>query len=297
MTQQTQQRDIERLLDGWFEAGPSRASDRVLVVVADRIGRQPQRPAWLVGWQRPDVATPVKFALLAAALVAAAVGGALLVAGRPPSITVPNVRPSAQPGFPCDDSSPCAGNLAAGTHRSSVFQPIATYDVPTGWRNIYDGPSQYSIDSLDIPAPRIDVVTLVAIPEQGPNCSGSRRQGVGNRVQDWVSFFTTHPGLVASESRTVAVGGQRAVQVTVKVAPTWKEECGIPPEPGVVLLTNSGGDPSRYWWIGSSAVTFTMIDVGGETVMVVVESRFPEIHQRQMDFAMPVIETFRFGGG
>ena len=42
----TQQRDIERLLDHWFADGSSVAPDRVIDVVADRIERQPQRPAW-----------------------------------------------------------------------------------------------------------------------------------------------------------------------------------------------------------------------------------------------------------
>ena len=42
----TSERDIERILDLWFADGPTQAPDRVLDVVADRIGRQPQRPAW-----------------------------------------------------------------------------------------------------------------------------------------------------------------------------------------------------------------------------------------------------------
>ena len=42
----TQQRDIDHLLDQWFSDGPTHTPDRVIDVVADRIERQPQRPAW-----------------------------------------------------------------------------------------------------------------------------------------------------------------------------------------------------------------------------------------------------------
>ena len=52
----TQQRDIERLLDRWFAEGPSVVADRVIDVVADRIERQPQRPAWRLAW-RSDAST------------------------------------------------------------------------------------------------------------------------------------------------------------------------------------------------------------------------------------------------
>lgn len=297
MTQHTQQRDIERLLDGWFETGPSRASDRVLVVVADRVHRQTQRPRWLVEWRRSNVSTPVKVALLAAALALAAFGGAVLIAGRQQSFPTPSIQPSAQPGFRCDDFSPCAGNLAAGTHSSSIFQPVATYDVPAGWRNLYDGPDHYIIETLDMPAPTIMVKSHVVIPEQNQGCGVTPKAGVGNRVEDWVSFLTTHPGLVASDPRSVAIGGRPAQQVTVTLAKTWTMSCGDPPHPDVVLIAENRPVPTWDYSMGGGAVTLTIVDADGETVILVVETVFEEIHQRMLDSAMPVLETFRFGGG
>jgi hypothetical protein len=296
MTQQTQQRDIERLLDGWFETGPSRASDRVLVVVADRVHRQTQRPRWLVEWRRSNVSTPIKVALLAAALALAAIGGALLIAGRSQSIPTPSTRPSAQPGFKCDDFSPCAGNLEAGTHSSSVFQPVVTYDVPIGWRNTFDGPDHYIIDTLDMPAPTIVVKSDVAIPEQNDTCGPARKEGVGNGVEDWVSFLTTHPGLVASDPRPVVIGGRSATQITVTRATSWTKTCGEP-EPIVVLITQNSPVPTWTYWMGANAATLTLVDANGETVIILVESIFEEIHQGMLEAAMPVMQTLRFGGG
>ena len=43
--------DIERVLATWFDDGPSTMPDRVVDVVADRIGRQSQRRAWRLDWR------------------------------------------------------------------------------------------------------------------------------------------------------------------------------------------------------------------------------------------------------
>ena len=50
----TRQRDLDRLLDIWLADGPTEAADAVLDVVADRIDRQPQRPAWRLSWRTPS---------------------------------------------------------------------------------------------------------------------------------------------------------------------------------------------------------------------------------------------------
>ena len=42
----TEHTDIDRLLETWFDDGPTAMPDRVVTVVADRIGRQRQRRTW-----------------------------------------------------------------------------------------------------------------------------------------------------------------------------------------------------------------------------------------------------------
>ena len=51
----THERDIERLLDHWLSDGPTQSPDRVMDVVADRIERQHQRPAWRLNWRHPKM--------------------------------------------------------------------------------------------------------------------------------------------------------------------------------------------------------------------------------------------------
>ena len=92
--------NIDRLLATWFDEGPAVLPDRVAVVVADRIGRQPQRRAWRLD-RRPKVNLLLKV-VLAAALGAAMLGGAVLIAGTRNDGPSPTPAPtaSASPASP-----------------------------------------------------------------------------------------------------------------------------------------------------------------------------------------------------
>ena len=78
----TQQRDIERLLDHWFSDGPTEAPDRVIDVVADRIERQPQRPAWRFHLREIHVNTMLRAGIAVAAVVVVAFIGFKLLPGQ-----------------------------------------------------------------------------------------------------------------------------------------------------------------------------------------------------------------------
>ena len=99
----TQRRDIERLLDHWFSAGPDQASDRVVDIVTDRIERQSQRPAWRLHWRLSPVNAYAKIAVAAAAvLIVAIVGYNLLPAGStgtggPAATPAPTASPTPTP--------------------------------------------------------------------------------------------------------------------------------------------------------------------------------------------------------
>ena len=75
----TRERDIDRILDLWFAERPTEVADRVLDEVAERIGRQPQQPAWLTLWRDSHVNSYLKYAAaVAAVILVAAVGFAVL---------------------------------------------------------------------------------------------------------------------------------------------------------------------------------------------------------------------------
>ena len=105
--------DIDRLLTTWFDDGPTVLPDRVAVVVADRIGRQPQRRAWRPD-RRPTVNLFLKIAL-AAALGAAMLGGAVLDRRQPFHRTVTDTIAGHERGAG-DPGTHVRCHTAAGNH-------------------------------------------------------------------------------------------------------------------------------------------------------------------------------------
>ena len=91
----TEHTDIDRLLESWFDDGPTVLPDRVVTVVADRIGRQSQRHAWTLE-RRPKVNLFLKVAI-AAAIGIALLGGAVLLAGNRNTGPAPMPEPSPSP--------------------------------------------------------------------------------------------------------------------------------------------------------------------------------------------------------
>ena len=143
----TQQRDIDRLLDDWFSDGPTHAPDRVIEVVADRIERQPQRPAWRLDWRLFPVNALSKIAVVAAAVLIVAVVGYNLLPGRSTGVggPAPSASPTASPSArQAATSSSSASSrplpdsmLDAGTYSIDHIDGL-TIDVtvPNGWRGI-----------------------------------------------------------------------------------------------------------------------------------------------------------------
>ena len=94
----THERDIERLLDYWLSDGPTQSPDRVMDVVADRIERQPQRPAWRLDWRHTTMTPTLKFgAAIAAVIVIGIVGFGLFRGGGDSAVGAPGAGSSARP--------------------------------------------------------------------------------------------------------------------------------------------------------------------------------------------------------
>ena len=155
----TRERDIEHLLDTWFRDGPTEAPDRIVDAVADRIGRQSQRPAWRLDWRHLHMTSTVKLATALAAIAIVAflgwrflpdssggVGGDPAPSSSPSASASPSIRPSSTPVACEDDLAGCAGLLAAGNHRSNQLVPAISFETPANWKNVIDLPALYKID-------------------------------------------------------------------------------------------------------------------------------------------------------
>ena len=109
--------DIDRVLRAWMADGPTAIPDRVVDVVATRIGVQRQRRAW--PFQRRTAMTPLKLiAALAAAIVIAVVGYNLLP--RQPSVGEPSATPTPSSAATTAPSPPPSASPSA---------EVRTYDT------------------------------------------------------------------------------------------------------------------------------------------------------------------------
>ena len=127
-----QHSDIDRVLSRWFEDGPHTMPDRVVGVVAGRIGRQPQRRAWRLH-RRLQVNAPYfrLAAVLATGLILAVVGWQLLP-GRGGNIGGPATPSPLATAAPLPD-----GTLHAGDYvlRALIGDPMAfVITAPEGWQ-------------------------------------------------------------------------------------------------------------------------------------------------------------------
>ena len=175
--------------------------------------------------------------------------------------------------------------------------PRVTFTVPKGWRNVLDTDEDFVIDTLDIPAPDVRVMTHLRIPEQDAVCDRSPAQRVGGSADDWVRFLTTHPGLDAAAT-PIEIDGYAGSRVRFQVKRDWPQRCPGTIRPTVVVGTEDGPSPRTWWYDDFSIQTYHILDVAGQTVIIEVSTiGFDDVHDRILGAAQPVIDSFRFEPG
>jgi len=277
--------DIERVITVWLSDGPAAITDRFVDDVAARIGAQQQRRGWPRGRRTPM--TPIRLIAALAAVLVVAIAGYNLVPRQPvvggpsaaptgagtPSETATPAPSAPADARPCDDeAADCAGLLPAGTAATRHFQPPFSFTVGDGWFNGLDSERLYHLVSDDLGY--ITVRSHIAIPEQDAECSPRPKSGVGNRVDDWVSFLTNHPGLVTTKLVPISIGAFEGVRVDVHVADDWRVTCPRSLHPAVLIMTDSGPDPELTWWLDGRYASLWIVDVAGETVVVLEETSY-----------------------
>jgi hypothetical protein len=299
--------DIDRVLSNWMADGPAAIPDRVVDVVAARIGVQRQRRTWL-SQRRTNVTTQIKLiAALAAALVVAVVGYNLLpgrsgvgsptTAPTPSASTPPSTAPTAgavlPPWYTTDGPPSGLGILTAGSHTTRSFTPGFTFVVPDGWVNDTDEARYHSL----FPA------TPANEAEFGR--SGRLAQSILMGVEDSPWFFCQsvedNGGATAAEMAAaaaaneaqattglmdVSIGGLTGKQFDVRVNPEWTGTC--PPTP----------DDPPGMNLRDERVRAIFLDVPDRGVIVIfVHSITSADYEAFLAEAMPIVQSFQFDLG
>lgn len=300
----SQRSDIDRVLEIWMGDGPTAIPDRVVDVVAARIGVQRQRRAWPFPW-RTNVTAPIKLAAaLAAVLIVAIAGFALL--GRPPGSNVggnPTSAPSPSQGAgsPAPSGSPesalypawftgdrtGAGILAAGNQSTRNFEPGFTFTVPEGWVNVGDKTDAYDLIP-DTPANAAEQAASGGLAHELSAFRYGRpywycdawEDHRGATAAEIVASVVATDAIAASKPVDVTIGGLTGKQVDIRLDPGWTKTCP--------------GDPPTLD-LGDSRTRVILLDTPNRGVLIVnVGSLHSADHEAFLAEAMPIVESFEF---
>jgi hypothetical protein len=165
--------DIDRVLDEWLGAGPSRVSDRVFDMVAERIERQGQRPSWRLNWRETLVTGRARAAVVSA--MAIAVAAVLIfaisrshnpaVVGASPTPTAsalglvqPSPSPTALPtptAYPTPNPDDSSAPVDDTTPPPAIYRPV--FDIPmtitlsSDWTIENDSPTEFQVQADLVP--------------------------------------------------------------------------------------------------------------------------------------------------
>ncbi|HET9757435.1 MAG TPA: hypothetical protein VFP66_13085 [Candidatus Limnocylindrales bacterium] len=300
--------DIDRVLRQWFDDGPSRMPERVVDVVADRIARERQRPAWRLDWRHLGMNTTFKLATAVAAVAIVAVFGYNLLprgssgigelAPTPSPTASPTASPTSTPPWdaprpgPCGERG-CGGPLTAGTYTSKSLNPAVTYTLTADWVNLRDWPDFFQLYP-DTPENRM----LAAAAQYPPHililpatmvspsaaCAGESPSSDETEVDAarFVEFLTTRENLAATGPVPVTVGGLTGQQIDASLEPGWTG-C-LPGAPLGESLTQR--DRIRY-------IVLDTPDGGS----LMIRLRAPTDFDAFVAEAMPIVESFEFDLG
>lgn len=294
----TNERDIERVLDRWFSERQTEVADRVLDDVADRIGRQPQQPAWRVSWRDSQMQTNLKTLLAAAAIIViAVVGFAVLRPGSgsnvggaaSPSASAP-ASPSASAVFPqwytTSESSAAAGILPAGNATSRAFAPRVTFTVPEGWVNDLDVTIGYGLFP-DIKANEAEYAKsgeiaqgIFLVSVENPYFFCKAWEPTQGTAAERGAFLVASDAFVVSEPVDVTIGGLTGKQLDVRL------------DPDRPTATCPGDSPPVD--LGDQRTRVTYLDKPSGIIAISVNSKYSADHDAFLADAMPIVESFEF---
>lgn len=299
-----QRSDIDRVLEVWMADGSTAIPDRVVDVVAARIGVQRQRRAWPFPW-RTTVTTQVKLVAALAAVIVVAVAG-FSILGRPPGSNVggnPSSAPSPSHGTnsPTPSASSAsavypawytgdregAGILPAGNQSTRNFAPAFTFTVPDRWVNVGDSSGAYDL----IPDTPANAAEQAASGGLAHEVSAFRfgspywycdawEDHRGATAAEIVASLVATDAIATSKPVDVTIGGLTGKQVDIRLDPSWTETC-----PGDPPTLDLGDMRTRVILLDTPSLGAMFINVG---------SLHSAGHETFLAEAMPIVESFTF---
>jgi hypothetical protein len=288
--------DIEHVLRHWFGDGPEAMPDRVVDVVADRIGHSRQQSAWRVAWRQITMNAYAKTIVGAAAvLIVAVLGYTVFTIGAG---TAGGPTPTAQ-AVPSTTPAPSTTPIADA--RPPIPEVALAGALPDGWG--LKGPATWNgtlnialaFNTTEGPEMLIEIMPNRSVMRA--DCAHEPEPGVGTTAAEIIGALSARPGLVADTSSPVTIGGLPGVQVDIEPDQTstgftcrGEGEAYVPLlgyYAGPDWLFNSIGDVGRYRLIALDAPN-------GANAVIAIYSEDSATFDRHLEDAMGIVESLEF---
>ena len=193
----------------------------------------------------------------------------------------------------------CVGELTAGTHKSTTFQPSLTYTVPLEWTNFTDHPGVFGLvpPGADWRAvdkgqsDYVDVFTSIATAREG--CADGH--GSIHTPEGFVRWLRHEPGIAMNNLTPVTIGGLSGVVVDLRMRKGWKKTCawslGLPAQQVLTGLPPSPAGLNHALYPGRAVMRLYLLHYKRGTLGI-------EVDEVSGDTKLPtysaVVKTFRF---
>jgi hypothetical protein len=301
--------DIDRLLRHWMDDGPSTMPDRIVDVVADRIGVQSQRRSWRL-LRRLPMNPLIKLGAAAAAVLVIAVIGYNLLPGPigPGGDPSPTATPTAQPTATLETVRDLPeGPLAAGRYRLRPFDEApslsAVANIPSGW-SAFEGWAVIGPGTNEL----LNGVTIAFIGAEGLfsdpcrwDLGGTGTEGqpgdvvVGPTAIDLVNALRASTAYTSTAPSPVSFGAFQGFELEIQMPSDIDFETCDPA---------AGDEGGSYWVFGGELARMYahgagerwhlyIVDVGG-TRVIVVRLDYEGTPAAPREAASSIIESLEF---
>jgi hypothetical protein len=174
---------------------------------------------------------------------------------------------------------------------TTTFQPSITYTVPDGWVNREDLPGNFLLH-LDGDERYLGIYHDATAPLE---CEEAPAPGVGQSVEAWSDWLTSHPGLVTTEPQPVNVGGLDGVYIDIALDPEWTVTCpyseGQPVVPFII-----GGGPSflHHVILPGYEERIYLLNYNGGNIAIEVGPEGTSLPE-YLELVEPIIDSIEFG--
>jgi hypothetical protein len=292
----TASRDISSVVRSWIREEEYDSADRVLQVVLSQLDSTPQRRPFWRARRFPNMNSPVRYAIAAAAVLVVAFVGYQLLPGRTTTPSAPSTAPSSAPApaaSPTRDTRPnvpAAGPLDPGVRHFARLEGVGfTFEVPAGWISNGDFGMDHQAGVAPDGGGFIFWADHAADAVFADPCAETLAEPAGPSARELATAISEMPQIeLVSGPTAVTVGGRPGQLVVIRIP----DELPCDPEQ-FYLWGGPNGNPARYATATGSTIHVWLVDVDGARVQIDGET-YDGAGPEQADELQAIIDSIEF---